>query len=63
MQMYGPNRPETLARHKYKDVYAQIKLTYVDEPCELIMRRLIDKLLAEHFFNQETPGPNHTAYI
>ena len=33
----------------------------IDGPCELLIKRLIDKLLAEHFFNQEIPGPNRTA--
>ena len=30
----------------------------VDGPCELLIRRSMDKLLAEHFCNREIPGPN-----
>ena len=41
-----------------KDIYKE----YIDGPCELLIRRSIDKLLAEHFCNQEIPGPNRTAY-
>ena len=26
---------------------------YIDGPCELLIRRYIDKLLAEHFFYKE----------
>ena len=34
-----------------------IDKVYRDGPCELLIRRSIDKLLAEYFCNQEIPGP------
>ena len=30
-----------------------VDTTYIDGPCELLIRRYIDKLLAEHFCNNE----------
>ena len=36
---------------------------YIDGPCELLRRGSIDKLLTEHFLNQETPGANRAANI
>ena len=45
------------------DCAKTIDKVYIDGPCELLIRRSIDKLLAEHFCNQEIPGPNGTANI
>ena len=35
----------------------------MDGPCKLLVRKSTDKLLAEHFFKLEIPGPNRTANI
>ena len=41
-----------------------IDKVYIDEPCELLIRRSKDKLFAEIFFcNKEIPEPNRTANI
>ena len=36
---------------------------YIDGPCDLLIRKSMYKLLAEHFCNQEIPGPIRTANI